>query len=158
MGNLLVKSKEEILEILRCVIQCTALVEKGPLENLKEEIMNLKMLASVSDLEPNHFLVVGARALKLIDQFRGEHNQELFDPLAFADFLWNKHQKYGAEPLFEVGVLGIAMRLVSKINRVINMQTLAPVYTTDDEDTLMDILGYCVLGYQLMRTTHDQSN
>jgi len=158
MPILLVKNEQEILDILKCVIQCTEFAPEASLEGLKNQIMELKRIATMSDLEPGHFLGVGATALRLIDQFRKEQNDELFYPPAFAEFLWNKHQKYGAEPLLEVGVLGIAMRLISKINRLINMQTLDTTYTIDDEDTLMDILGYCVLGYQLMRTTDDKIN
>jgi len=158
MPTLLVKNEQEILDVLKCVIQCMELLPKSTLEKLKNQIVELRRVAAMSDLEPGHFLGVGATTLRLIDWFRGESEQELFDPQAFAKFLWDKHQKYGAEPLLEVGVLGIAMRLISKINRVINMQALATVYTTDDEDTLMDILGYCVLGYQLMRTTDGKIN
>ena len=147
------------MDVLRCIIQCTLLTpENDSLEDLKKEIIILKEMGCMGQLEANHFLAVGARTLKLIDRLRDEDSQILFDPHAFAHFLWNKHQKYGAEPLLEVGALGIIMRLISKINRVINMQTLATIYTTDDEDTLMDILGYCVLGYQLMRTTDGKIN
>jgi len=159
MPTLLVKNKQEILDILKWVIQCMGITPDGSLENLKQEILNLKTMAIGDQLTPAHFLNLGAMTLKLIDKFRAEHNIELFDPHAFADFLWNKHQKYGAEPLIEVGTIGIIMRLISKVNRIINMQILDnTTYSTDDEDTLMDILGYCALGYQLIRTTNDKTN
>jgi hypothetical protein len=73
-----------------------------------------------------------------------------FDQDEFADFLLSKHRKYGMGPLLKWAHTSIIMRIDSKLERFVHIQT-NPVVPgeKDDEDQIMDILGYCVLGFHL---------
>ena len=81
------------------------------------------------------FLYSGKLVLNLIRKTRGLSIEN------FCDMLLLKHSKYGAEPLTNWGAVGVAIRIDSKFERYKNL------HGKDDEDTLMDMLGYCVLGF-----------
>jgi hypothetical protein len=68
----------------------------------------------------------------------------------FCSLLVRKHRAYGAEPLRAWGPLGIVIRIDSKLRRYKNL-TEHPEFVAEKEDTLLDILGYCVLGYLLAK-------
>ena len=72
-----------------------------------------------------------------------------FSMPSFVRMLLHKHKKYGAKPIREWGPLGVIIRISSKLNRYINMHEAPGQAKPDDEDTLADILGYCVLGLLL---------
>jgi hypothetical protein len=92
-----------------------------------------------------------------------EHKTPL-DEVAFCSFLLTKHERYGATPLTKWGPLGIVIRIDSKLERYLNMRSNPPMledqgpniqlareeHDESMEDTLRDILGYCILGYILM--------
>lgn len=68
------------------------------------------------------------------------------NPSSFATLLLSKHERYGAAPLRAWGALGIVIRLHSKYERyrtVVNntSQSEEPAW-----DTLVDMMGYAVLG------------
>lgn len=73
-----------------------------------------------------------------------------FDQEKFAEFLLGKHRRYGIQPLLKWAHVGIVHRIDSKLERFAHLQT-NPVMPgePDDEDQIMDILGYCVLGFYL---------
>ena len=85
------------------------------------------------------FTAVGSAAL---NELKDSINVETFSYL-----LLSKHQQYGSKPLTEWGPIGIVIRIDSKINRYLNLSTLDSVHDYESiYDTLVDILGYCVLG------------
>lgn len=81
-----------------------------------------------------------------------------FDVGAFSRLVYYKHRRYSAAPLLEFYELGLLIRLGSKIARLTNM--VGPAESNDPElgqskeesieDTLVDIIGYCVLGIRLI--------
>ena len=162
MVVLLVKNRGQILEIVDLIIDFESdhknEYTKSSIEiltsELKSRILNLKDNVTKNISSSIELIRIGAITMHLYNKLKKVQGQSEFNPISFANFLWSKHKKYGAAPLTEVGTIGIAMRLIAKINRFINMQTLANTLTGDDEDTLMDIIGYCVLGYTLMQVTH----
>lgn len=98
----------------------------------------------------NWFLSMGHCAWKLI----------LASPYPFSEpdfyhLLLKKHKLYSAEPLVRWGALGIAIRLDSKLERYKNLfilkETLGKTLHKEREetiqDTMTDMLGYCILGY-----------
>lgn len=76
----------------------------------------------------------------------------LFDQPKFTAMLLQKHKAYGLTALTAWGELGILMRIDSKVNRAINIanhRDIAESAARSDEsfaDTVVDIIGYCVLG------------
>ncbi len=62
-----------------------------------------------------------------------------------------KNQKYGCEVLLETGCLGISVRCLDKINRVLTMTRLG-LESSDEsvEDTLKDLFNYCALAILLL--------
>jgi hypothetical protein len=100
------------------------------------------------------FLSLGAAALGLVYHYSD------MDIDKFADFLVDKHKKYGSEPIFESDTIGIVLRILSKINRFKNLieHNDLQFITYDTEDTLKDILGYCILGYYFVQVKNSSSN
>lgn len=70
----------------------------------------------------------------------------------FSHLLLNKHRRYGKAPLENWGVIGIVMRMDSKVERINNMSRGQELALSDESiyDSLQDIVGYCVLGTKLM--------
>jgi len=88
------------------------------------------------------FVHIGAAAKGLIEQWNVYH---------FTDLLLKKHVLYGAKPLLLWKELGICVRLTNKVERLKNL-IANPTADTQGEsydDTLHDIVGYCVLGWWL---------
>jgi hypothetical protein len=77
---------------------------------------------------------------------------------AFAQLLLNKHKAYGPEPLRRWGPLGICIRIDSKVARYHNLQQHGDrqVKTEGTQDTLIDIMGYAVLGAALIEEIQKQ--
>jgi DNA relaxase NicK len=152
MVELLLKNEQEIIDILTqmsqyraCTMQTyTSLQTKPMLARLKTHIHQMRSM--LSDDLGNAYQEAGAMVMLLI-----EKEQRSLDMTKFAAFLMDKHQKYGASPIIESGTLGILFRINSKIARFENMrqrQSIPNGPSPDEEDTLLDILGYCVLGYR----------
>lgn len=80
---------------------------------------------------------MGRTAMNTLGKFKQEK---------FARFLVEKHQKYGIKPLLNWKHIGIVVRIDAKIERFMNQKEAG---MKDDEDQVMDILGYCVLGFYL---------
>lgn len=69
-----------------------------------------------------------------------------FNKKKFAKFLLEKHKRYGIQPLLNWQHLGILVRIDAKMTRYANQVEQG---MKDDEDQIVDILGYCVLGLYL---------
>ena len=154
MVQLLIQNELEIMEALHQIehfkndyTQKYCLVPHNELITaIKEAMIHSKPIALKEECLMTEFLMIGGMTLRLI-----ELENILFDPPAFATFLMGKHRKYGEMPILESGRLGIVLRTLSKINRFINLYELDDHNEVDEEDTLKDILGYCILGYWLER-------
>jgi hypothetical protein len=91
------------------------------------------------------FIRIGAHVISMI----GQHQ---FDQKAFAELLLRKHAMYGEKPITDWGSLGVSIRIHSKWGRYLNLKETDPgelQMVEAKEDTLTDILGYCVLGLAL---------
>jgi len=162
MAQLLIQNELEIMEALHqidhfkndytqkyCQMDHSELIAA-----IKDAIIHSKPLALKEHILLTEFLMLGGMTLRLIEL---ENPPIPFDPSKFAIFLMGKHQKYGAAPIIESGKIGIILRMLSKINRFKNLYELDTSLKVDEEDTLKDILGYCVLGYWLERRPIENS-
>lgn len=76
-----------------------------------------------------------------------------FEPEAFKAMLMKKHVAYGDTGLIKWGHFGMFMRLGSKVDRFNNLTKNPERGAGSDEsvnDTLTDIVGYCVLGITML--------
>jgi predicted HicB family RNase H-like nuclease len=91
------------------------------------------------------FVGFASVVMHLIREWNGAFNAG-----EFASFLLEKHRAYGAEPLMRWGTVGIIIRMDSKTHRIVNMISKGEDEALNEsiEDTLTDLLGYCVLGYR----------
>lgn len=87
------------------------------------------------------FIHIGATVMKLCHP----------TPEVFADFLLQKHTLYGSEPILKYGPLGVIIKIDAKLGRVKNMISGAADYAEPMSDSLLDILGYSVLGYLALK-------
>lgn len=77
------------------------------------------------------------------------------DEGAACDLLVNKNKLYGCKGLHSLGTLGIAVRTMDKIYRMINIKKepglrINPVYQEEgSKDTILDMGNYCVLAILL---------
>ena len=90
------------------------------------------------------YALIGAAPELLQD--RPYHNE------SFAAMLLDKHQRYGDGPMTRWGHAGLIIRIDSKWERYKNLKAGG-----DTEDTLKDILGYCVLGFAYQEYLNAQS-
>jgi hypothetical protein len=72
------------------------------------------------------------------------------DQRSFGMMLIQKHRHYGSEPIIRWGELGLLVKIDLKVMRMINMEG-KPDTIESRQDNLLDILGYCVIGFQYMR-------
>ena len=65
----------------------------------------------------------------------------------------SKHEKYGAHPRRVWGPLGVMIRIHSKFERYQNIKDDPSSMLFDENamDTLRDLLGYCILGYIMVK-------
>lgn len=72
-----------------------------------------------------------------------------FNDGAFIKLLMGKQELYGSKPIENWGNLGVMIRIDSKLERYINLKNNPNIQVGDESivDTLTDIIGYCVLGY-----------
>jgi hypothetical protein len=85
------------------------------------------------------FIMIGSCAKSMI--------YDKFDQDKFVALLQAKHNKYGGQPLRSWGPLGVIIRIDSKFQRYTH---LTSTQQSDTEDTIIDIIGYAVLGYRLV--------
>lgn len=80
------------------------------------------------------------------------------DVPAFAALLMHKGQMYGDVPIRSWGALGVAIRIDSKVERYLNLTARPDIDSMGESvrDTLIDLLGYCVLGYQFVTESTEQ--
>lgn len=72
----------------------------------------------------------------------------------FAELLMKKQRGYGSAPLREWGLLGVVIRLDSKLARYKNLvanPSNAEGINESITDTLWDIIGYCILAVKLIQ-------
>lgn len=108
-----------------------------PVKLLQSEFQKGNPISGTWDYE-TAFLTIGGCALSLM--------YGNFDRDKFVQLLLDKHKLYGAGPLTEWGPLGIMIRIHSKIGRYANVRGTTVAHESA-LDTLVDILGYCVLGH-----------
>ena len=127
---------------------------KSPMSVLKELIDNTRKSIINKKFQKNwheEFVTYGALAICDIVHMNG---MDALD--GFSDFILEKHKHYGAEPFEDWKEVGIIMRLGSKINRILNLRSLdGATYDSSIKesanDTVKDILGYCILGCYLYK-------
>jgi hypothetical protein len=82
------------------------------------------------------------------------HHQKYGSLNGLSELLWAKHQNYGAAPIKRWGTLGVMIRVDSKWERYKNLEGgIGDTVKEAAKDTLQDIIGYGILGYQLERTS-----
>lgn len=76
----------------------------------------------------------------------------------FAALLLSKHKAYGPEPLRRWGPLGVCIRIDSKVARYWHLasESESGTYAENELDTLIDIMGYAVLGAVLIEEIQKQ--
>lgn len=151
----LIEKPEEAAEVVTKFLSVTTAL--SPLESIKDGLEIARRVLVVG--EP--LFAVNVRKFKDHDIWvsLGSGTCELLgwkkqpNPKEFTDFyqlLVDKHKLYGAEPLVRWGSIGIMIRIDSKLHRYTNLILDHYPSNPNDEsiqDTLLDILGYCVLGY-----------
>lgn len=129
---------------------CIASLERS-MESLRDLVLNgdkhNRMLESIM-----HFGRC-VRACQMLEQHRYGGTIALSTVL-LADTVAEKHKLYGDSPLRRWGILGLVIRLDSKMARYLTMTSTnnAGVVATDESvcDTLADMLGYCALAIGLL--------
>lgn len=68
--------------------------------------------------------------------------------VAFSELIYQKHQAYGPGPIVKWGWYGLMIRLDTKVERYYNLIENPQADPGDEsiDDTVKDILGYCVVG------------
>jgi hypothetical protein len=146
MTELLINSEKDVDEILRAIQSKTVQGCLNLDQTLGELMAKNDRMASDQCVTEEDLISMAGRmiqALCLHDSMTGG-----WDAYHFKSLLVSKHKAYGPGCITKWGLLGIIIRIDSKLNRarnLINSQTVDP----GDEalgDTLTDIVGYCVLG------------
>lgn len=156
----LITKAEEVIEVLNMMIGSKSkLVAKAypDLQHLLTALCETTLKGSESnDWWKELFLVIGNKIVGELGVSVADNDRVM----VFVDLLLEKHKMYGAGPITRWGELGVLIRIDSKYQRVLNLrQPIA--YTKTSEilereesfnDTLWDILGYCILGYLFVRS------
>lgn len=76
-------------------------------------------------------------------------DQEVWDSASMVKLLCSKQHDYGHGNINKFGMAGIIVRLSDKVERLKNLRTrgLTPEIKESEIDTLLDIVGYCVIGH-----------
>jgi hypothetical protein len=121
------------------------------IESLASETCSGGFLARKPVEWSEEFVKIGAMILA-----QGLH----IEPNVFAEFLLEKHTKYGIGPLQRWGQIICVIRLDSKLERIKNLsrtprspEGVDPIPRYIKEE-LLDMLGYCVLGFLLTKDRH----
>jgi hypothetical protein len=126
---------------------------------LRDRIDALIGITFHNDEEPNPdaFVVV---AVPVVGYLRHTDN---WDTAQMANLLASKQHDYGHKNIDRFGLKGIVVRLNDKYERLANLEftrqffedgnTVVPKVNETIHDTLMDIVGYCVLGLMVLDDT-----
>lgn len=125
-------------------------VSTFPMTKMDQMIDEFRLSRVFDGTAADFFLQFGKHAWKALEMNGGDY--EVMADLP--DLLLDKHKRYGSTAITRWGTTGVAIRIDSKLQRVLHM-------TEDDidgdavhesiEDTLVDIIGYCVLGYYVAK-------
>lgn len=76
-------------------------------------------------------------------------DQEVWDSAEMVKLLCRKQHDYGHGNINKFGMAGIIVRLSDKVERLKNLRSrgLTPEIKESEVDTLLDIVGYCVIGH-----------
>jgi hypothetical protein len=76
-------------------------------------------------------------------------DQEVWDSAEMIKLLCRKQHDYGHGNINKFGMAGIIVRLSDKVERLKNLRSrgLTPEIKESEVDTLLDIVGYCVIGH-----------
>lgn len=110
---------------------------------LRDEIVSGRLLTS--DVEwGDFFKSTGLIVMRLLGKD--------FDQAKFVEMLLGKHRRYGLKSLVGWRELGVLTRIDQKIARLVNMAGGNPADFGDETqyDTMVDILGYCVIGLHMI--------
>jgi len=148
--NYLIKTPDDVLQVMEQIEKQKDIKSRGNNLMELEYVVNdarRKILETKEKIDWKlWFLGTGFIVFNIL---REDHK---FNKLDFAKFLLGKHKLYGLKPLLVWEELGILIRLQSKVDRLINItNNVLRVDLGNEavEDTLKDILGYCVLGHLL---------
>lgn len=126
---------------------------------LRDRIDTLIGIVFHNNEEPNPeaFIVV---AVPVVHELR---HQGEWDTAKMAQLLAAKQHDYGHKNIDRFGLKGIVVRLNDKYERLANLEftrqflkagnTVAPKVAETIVDTLMDIVGYCVIGLMVLDDT-----
>lgn len=89
-----------------------------------------------------NFMKMGSASMKIVG--------DKFDQQKFAELLVSKHELYTDKPIRAWNELGVVIRIDSKFERF-NAIGNRVIHAESSYDTMLDILGYCVLGTLLVR-------
>jgi hypothetical protein len=67
--------------------------------------------------------------------------------------LCKKQHDYGHGNINRFGIYGVIVRLSDKIERLENLNKIETPHNESKHDTLLDIVGYCVIALMLMDDT-----
>jgi len=144
---LLIETKDDIIPVIEQMLDRNPPVTGNYVLFQMTDSINRTFHKGVTFDNPQEFFIsFGAIVVSMLKDKKG------FDIGTFADFLLRKHSAYGSAPILRWGVLGVFIRIDSKVVRIANLtQQLRDEECGESiHDTLLDLLGYCVLGYQLV--------
>jgi len=148
----LITKVSEVIDVLTMMEKAgSATSDVADLQFVSARIANVRKKILANTLYsswPLFFLRIGNLMLRIATV----HNVNI-NKTEFSEFLLAKHKAYGAEPFADWKEVGILMRLGSKIARLINLEEDPDLDINCEsfQDTLKDIIGYCVLGYYMDR-------
>lgn len=79
--------------------------------------------------------------------------QESWDTGHLISTLCKKQHDYGHENINRFGTYGVIVRLSDKVERLDNLGKIDTPHNESKQDTLLDIVGYCVIALMLMDNT-----
>lgn len=79
--------------------------------------------------------------------------QESWDTGHLVSTLCKKQHDYGHENINRFGTYGVIVRLSDKVERLDNLGKIDTPHNESKQDTLLDIVGYCVIALMLMDNT-----
>lgn len=121
----------------------TLAVLEADTQALRDSIVSGE-LASNRVIWHDYFKITGMTVLALLG--------DQFDEQKFVEMLLGKHRRYGLKSLVGWRELGVLTRIDQKIARLVNMAGGNPADFGDETqyDTMVDILGYCVIGLYMI--------
>ena len=79
--------------------------------------------------------------------------REMWDTGFMVSTLCKKQHDYGHGNINRFGIYGVIVRLSDKIERLENLNKIETPHNESKHDTLLDIVGYCVIALMLMDNT-----